>query len=284
MKKKQILFASLGCLLALFLIFGSRLVKAAVQPLLLPVSVSLNETPAAKQITLRTNDYVVFGAYQGEPILWQVLRMEDGNPLLWSSRILCFKAFDASGMDAVYHKGTDYTAQGSNSWVDSTLRQWLNSSEQSVPWTHCPPTEKNVLDGLNPYADEPGFLTGFSEAEQSLLAPRNGDLVFLLSQTELSQWVPAAKRTKELTHTAGMKDRSSYLNLPMSFEWYWTSSPAISTRTGVTAVTTSGSFYKDPAYDGHTGVCPAVLLKSRTVLASGDGTEANPYQIGRVAK
>lgn len=80
MKKKQILFASLGCLLALFLIFGSRLVKAAVQPLLLPASVSLNETPAAKQITLRTNDYVVFGAYQGEPILWQVLRMEDGPP------------------------------------------------------------------------------------------------------------------------------------------------------------------------------------------------------------
>ena len=83
-----------------------------------------------------------------------------------------------------------------------------------MPWSHCPPAAQNVLDGLNPYADEPGFLAGFTAQECSLLAERKGDLIFLLSQKEISGWVPAAKRAKRLTHTASVSDRSPYLNLP----------------------------------------------------------------------
>lgn len=284
MKQKQILLLAAACALALFFLCGGRLTKAALQPLLSSAAVTAEQTSAPAQVTLRRGDMVVFGACQGEPILWQVLRMEGGRPLLWSSRILCFKAFDAAGTDAAFHRGADLAAQGSNGWADSTLRQWLNSAEQSVPWSHCPPDARNVLDGMNPYAEEPGFLAGFQAAERALLAERSGDLVFLLSQKELNAWVPIAKRAKKLTRTASLQDQSPYLNLSMSAEWYWTSSPAGSTRTGVATVTTSGGFYKDPAYDGHTGVCPAVLLNSGTVSASGDGSAEHPYLIrGAVA-
>lgn len=279
MKKKRIILLAAACALALFLLCGGRLVKAALQPLLSPAPITADQASAPAQVTLRKGDMVVFGAYRGEPILWQVLRIESGRPLMWSSRILCFKAFDAAGAAAGFHEGPDHTAQGANGWADSTLRQWLNSAERAVPWSHCPPNAQNVLDGMNPYAEEAGFLTGFQAAERALLAERNGDLVFLLSQKELSRWVPIAERAKKLTRTASMLDQSAYLNLPMSPEWYWTSSPAGSTRTGVATVTTSGGFYKDPAYDGHTGVCPAVLLNSVSVSARGDGSAKKPYLI-----
>lgn len=279
MQKKQILYIALGLFLMLFLLFGGKAAKAIIQPLIAPAPAERHSKAKARNITLQANDYVLFGSYQGEPILWQVLRIQEGKPLLWSSRILCFKAFDAAGEDAALHRGADFAAQGSNSWADSSLRQWLNCAEQEVPWSHCPPAAQNVLDGLNPYADEPGFLAGFTAQECSLLAERKGDLIFLLSQKEISGWVPAAKRAKRLTHTASVSDRSPYLNLPMSPEWYWTSTPANSTRTGVATVTTNGSFYKDPAYDGHTGVCPAALLKTQNVKACGNGTQGSPYQL-----
>lgn len=279
MKKRTVFSLAAACALALFLLCGGRLTKVVLQPLLSPAPVAADQTSTPSRVSLKKGDAVLFGVYQGEPILWQVLRIEDGRPLLWSSRILCFKAFDAAGADAAFHRGPDLAAQGANGWADSTLRQWLNSAEQTVPWTHCTPNARNVLDGMNPYAEEPGFLTGFPAAERALLHARGGDLVFLLSQKELNGWVPIAKRAKKLTHTASLLDQSPYLNLSLSPEWYWTSSPSGSTRTGVTTVTTSGSFYKAPAYDGHTGVCPAVLLRGRSVLASGDGSAKNPYLI-----
>lgn len=284
MRRKQLLYIAPGLLLALFLLFGGKAAKTVIQPLIAPAPAVRNAAAQARTVTLQVNDYVSFGAYQGEPILWQVLRIQEGKPLLWSSRILCFKAFDAAGEDTAFHEGADYAAQGSSRWEDSSLRQWLNCAEQAVPWSHCPPAAQNVLDGLNPYADEPGFLAGFTALERSLLAERKGDLVFLLSQKEISGWVPAAKRAKLPTHTASVSDRSPYLNLAVSPEWYWTATPANSTRTGVAAVTTNGSFYKDPAHDGHTGVCPAVLLQSQSVKAGGSGTAGSPYQIGEMTE
>mgnify|MGYP000417608606 CR=1 FL=1 len=150
MQKKQILYIALGLFLMLFLLFGGKAAKAIIQPLIAPAPAERHSKAKARNITLQANDYVLFGSYQGEPILWQVLRIQEGKPLLWSSRILCFKAFDAAGEDAALHRGADFAAQGSNRWADSSLRQWLNCVEQEVPWSHCPPAAQNVLDGLNP--------------------------------------------------------------------------------------------------------------------------------------
>lgn len=104
MQKKQILYIALGLFLMLFLLFGGKAAKAIIQPLIAPAPAERHSKAKARNITLQANDYVLFGSYQGEPILWQVLRIQEGKPLLWSSRILCFKAFDAAGEDAALHR------------------------------------------------------------------------------------------------------------------------------------------------------------------------------------
>lgn len=189
MQKKQILYIALGLFLMLFLLFGGKAAKAIIQPLIAPAPAERHSKAKARNITLQANDYVLFGSYQGEPILWQVLRIQEGKPLLWSSRILCFKAFDAAGEDAALHRGADFAAQGSNRWADSSLRQWLNCVEQEVPCRTARLPHRMCWTG-EPYADEPGFLAGFTAQECSLLAERKGDLIFLLSQKEISGWVP----------------------------------------------------------------------------------------------
>src|SRR5690606_34292540 len=53
----------------------------------------------------KKGDIIEFGNYNNEPILWQVVHIdENGNPLLFSKRILTIKAFDASG-DKHEHDG-----------------------------------------------------------------------------------------------------------------------------------------------------------------------------------
>lgn len=75
MRKKQILCIALGLLLALFLLFGGKAAKAVIQPLIAPAPAVRNAAAQSRAVTLQANDYVLFGAYQGEPILWQVLRI-----------------------------------------------------------------------------------------------------------------------------------------------------------------------------------------------------------------
>ena len=124
-----------------------------------------NESTATSSIAV--GDAIELGTYKGSPITWVCVAIDDKGPLMLSKDILCDKAYDANGEDATYHgDGWGYIRKryGSNCWEDSNLRQWLNSSG-SVEWTHCPPTKDRVKDGLNPYDDEDGFLTGFTDAD-----------------------------------------------------------------------------------------------------------------------
>src|SRR5690606_3818013 len=56
----------------------------------------------------------------------------------------------------------------------SNIREWLNSEETNVSYTHNAPTEANVNNGQNEYADEKGFLAegNFTATERAMLAPR----------------------------------------------------------------------------------------------------------------
>ncbi|TCO68096.1 hypothetical protein [Marinisporobacter balticus] len=43
-------------------------------------------------IDLKTGDYIQFGKYNAVPILWRVINIdEDGDSLLFSDKIICFK-------------------------------------------------------------------------------------------------------------------------------------------------------------------------------------------------
>ena len=57
---------------------------------------------------------------------------------------------------------------GSNYWLSSNLREWLNSNSQTVRYTCNPPSSGYV--NSYPYDKEAGFLTGFTQEEQDAIA------------------------------------------------------------------------------------------------------------------
>lgn len=234
-----------------------------------------------ESVTLAKGDYVTFGTYLGEPILWQVLRTEsDGRVLLFSKYILTFKAYDASGKDAAAHNGADYEQFGSPGFSQSTLCQWLNSTEQHVSYTQCAPDKEHVYEGNNAYDGEPGFLSADNFSQGDLDSISN-DGVFLLSKKQISSWVSTSDRVKTCTAQAALQDNSHYLVTGGQAKWYWTSSPIGQNRCSVTTVTSSGGFYKSLPYDGETGVAPALWMKSgKTVSHGGNGSQTSPFEIG----
>ncbi len=140
-----------------------------VSILFLTFSIISKEVQAEEIV--KVGDYIQFGSYYDEPILWRVINIdEDGDPMLLSERILCLKAFDAAGD---YHTDDDRRKLGSNEWENSNIRQWLNSSEREINWIQNPPSAENVWKGHNPYYQEKGFITkdNFTENERNLIKP-----------------------------------------------------------------------------------------------------------------
>lgn len=120
--------------------------------------------------SIAVGDYITLGQYYGEPIIWRCVDIDENGPLMLSDKVLCFKAYDAAGENDTYHgDGWGYVRKqnGSNCWYDSNLRQWLNSTESVVNYTHCPPTSNAVT--CNPYASESGFLSSFTETEINMI-------------------------------------------------------------------------------------------------------------------
>ncbi len=222
------------------------------------------------QVQLRRGDYLFFGQYAGEPILWRVLAMEDGRPLLLAEHILCFKAFAAC----------DDPAAGSSAWEDSALRQWLNSTRAAVPWRGSAPEKSRVWEGRNPYAHEPGFLhsENFPPKLRALLDTSQGDAVFLPTRTQLKV-LSAPERRRAPTAAAVSRENSPYLFLRGS-GWYWTRDAIATNACSVASVTGKGTFYKSIATDGMNGVCPALRLRKAAILCfGGDGSAVRPYVI-----
>ena len=135
-------------------------------------------TPTQVASAVKLGDYVYFGRYLNEPILWRVININsDGNPVLFSEKIITYKAFDAAESGVHNETGGPYSNDqyhqmcGSNNWVYANLREWLNSSSQSVKYSTQPPIMDAVV--LNPYANEPGFLNNFTLTERSLIQQVN---------------------------------------------------------------------------------------------------------------
>jgi hypothetical protein len=222
---------------------------------------ALQKAEEAVPVTLQPGDFVYFGQYAGEPILWRVLALEDGKPLLLAERILCFKAFAACAAPAA----------GSSAWGGSALRQWLNSAEAAVEWQGAAPVKANIWGGYNPYAQEPGFLSpgNFDAAQLALLdSSENGDAVSLPTRKQLEP-LSIAARKRSPTPSALAGDRSPFLFL-RSTGWYWTRDAIATNACSICAVTGKGTFYKSLATDGMNGVCPLLRLRTATVLLAGD--------------
>lgn len=116
--------------------------------------------------SISIGDKITLGTYNGEPITWVCVDIDDNGPLMLSEDVLCVKEYDAPGASSTYHTdGWGYIREkyGSNCWYDSNIRQWLNSNESAVSWTHCPPS----------YSSEAGFMTNFSPEDLNCIKTVN---------------------------------------------------------------------------------------------------------------
>lgn len=174
-----------------------------------------NTTSKPKEILIGST--ITLGKYNNAPIEWRVLKISDDgkSAVLIAQNIVTIKGFDAaeSGKSG-YYEGEfqngnnlqDLTIQkvafGDNTWANSSLRDWLNSTSEVVTYTGHAPTAQAFTDRYNSYETEPGFLFGFKKEELDLIldttisTPGNPlsdtefiettDKVFLLSTEELS--------------------------------------------------------------------------------------------------
>lgn len=122
---------------------------------------------------INIGDYILFGTYNEEPIIWRIINKDDdGDLLLWSEYIISYKAFDGAESGRWKETGGIYTNDcerqmyGSNRWYNSNLRQWLNSDRKRVNYTTQPPISSAIRKGYNAYDDEAGFLFGFTSKEK----------------------------------------------------------------------------------------------------------------------
>ncbi len=276
--------------------------------LILASSVTAGAAQVSLSGELPIGSYVQFGEYEDKPIIWQVIHNDENGSVLFARDIVSYKAFDAKG-DKVDGRDCKYNSrqeEGSNYWERSNLREWLNSREQIVAYSHqVPDCEHTIGVWYKPfggetkeidvsYANEPGFLSNFHDAElaaiqemqiktfiSSIDAPvKDGgtqvwadkqnndnawfkytrDKVFLLSRTELQTWLSANK----------LSDQAPWYTFPNGVQanTYWVRTP------DPNYASTIGNMN---AYRAN-GVRPALYLKPAYQM-SGPGTSDAPYAI-----
>lgn len=232
-----------------------------------------------EKVELKQGDYIFFGQYLGEPILWKVADVtKNGKTLLMSEYILCFKAFDScSGKN----RERDVRKYGSSNWDICTLNQWLNSKNNIVEYRHSIPNAKNVMNGMNAYSKEAGFLN-----QRNFTSNLSGSIVgdvFVPSEKMLKKYNDGKLPKKYCTKSAIKNNNSGFILSTKKAMWYWMKDSVSSNNVSVAAVTSSGSKYKSLAYDSLTGVCPALYVKTNFVVSiAGNGEMNNPYIIGSV--
>lgn len=133
---------------------------------MLAVLVSLLPQVASADTSIKTGDYIRLGTYDGKPVIWRCVGMDDNGLLMLSNDILCYKSYDASGE----HHNNRRNGYGSNLWAESNIRCWLNSDKSEVEYI-CGnvPNAENTWLGINSYDKESGFLTNFSATEKQAI-------------------------------------------------------------------------------------------------------------------
>lgn len=131
-------------------------------------------TLADSSTSIKVGEYIILGKYYGEPILWRCVAIDENGPLMLSDKILCLKAYDAKGNSEYHYVSGAFSSirkqYGSNCYADSNIRQWLNSTDTHITWTHDEPSNQNVSGG-NSYNTESGFLSpsNFNDNERNCM-------------------------------------------------------------------------------------------------------------------
>ncbi|MBR2590931.1 MAG: hypothetical protein IKE65_08405 [Clostridia bacterium] len=264
MKKRVILICC-----ALLLVLGVKIFAPEIKGMLVKPTAYAAEQETAHSVTIKNNQYLFFGAYNDEPILWRVLEVKGGKTLLLSENVITFKAMNAADAHHRY---------GSSDYESSTIKQWLNSTG-TVEYTRAVPSKENVYLSYNAYAEESGFLSDnhFSAAARAVIAQEG---VFLPEEALLKQYLSEEERIKYPSAGAVKQDEAPFVRPASQGVWYFTASKNEYSSMSVVAVTSSGGFYKTPANDGTCGIAPAMKLKQTALpCTGGEGTKDSPYYV-----
>lgn len=166
-KSRRVVF--IGLLIVMILLFGAFMYNGVIGKRNLEPD--LNSSKASDHIkkSFKIGDYILFGKYNNERILWRVINIDEaGSPLLFMENVITIKSYDSRG---AAHKNPDRVKFGSNYWENSNIRQWLNAENQISQWMQNPPSNENVFESSNSYDRELGFLcdNNFSPEEKKLI-------------------------------------------------------------------------------------------------------------------
>lgn len=188
-----------------------RIVSIIIALSMMITFLSIAPMQAQGNTKIKVGDYVRFGSYYGDTILWRVIHIDkDGDPLLFAENILTLKAFDAGGN---YHSHNLDKAYGSNDWEGSNIRQWLNSSDESIKWIQNPPNASNTSD--NAYDKEKGFLAQGNFTIEDRNAIKTVTNKVLLADNKMSKrdgGTEAYKNHRDIEEAVKNYDRAYYKN------------------------------------------------------------------------
>jgi hypothetical protein len=243
---------------------------------------------------------VKMGSIYGNAIQWKIKgKNHPGYPsgaiTVVSDRIIKIMASDAKEPNNGDSNRKNY---GSNRYIYSNLRQWLN--KKGSPWYEAqpgadgPPASGAVT--YNPYENIPAFLTGFTDQEiaailtTTLMVNRASfdgsgqetftDKIFNLSEKE----VGLTTDTAEGSTLEGFTDNASRIAYPTTdavansdytssslnanIAWYyWLRTPYASDSYNVRNVVTNGTLTNRYAYNGNIGLRPACNLDSSNLVS-----------------
>ena len=292
-----------------------------VMALLLSVVLMLGLLPlpvraAGAETGVQLGDYIRLGSYDGEPILWRCVSVDENGPLMLSDKVLCdsmpYDAQTSENSTSGSHRRSGYRSKyGSNHWRDSDMRSWLNSDAAAgeVKWLCGNPPKDGYIMGGGAYAGKAGFLNGFTPDEAAAIktvtqraivshpeytagyidAP-GADLPYNTDIGSVADGYGGA-HYENITDKVFLLDvkqlHTVYENLGGYYigqnrngvSWnYWLRTPVTDCNHDMRYVSSQGSIGRDAPCKGYYGVRPAFYLDAAYyAVISGSGTAADPY-------
>ena len=288
------------------------LLSAVLTLCLLPLPVRA----AGAETGVRLGDYIQLGRYEGEPILWRCVSVDENGPLMLSDRVLCdsmpYDAQTSENSASGSHRRSGYRSKyGSNHWRDSDMRSWLNSDADAgqVEWLCGNPPKDGYIMGGGAYDGKAGFLNGFTANESAAIKtvtqrsivshpeytagyidapgadlPYNTDIGSVADGYEGAHYENITDKVflldvKQL-HTVYENLGGYYIGQNRSgVSWnYWLRTPVTDCNHDMRYVSPQGSIGRDAPCKGYYGVRPAFYLDAAYyAVTSGSGTAADPY-------
>ena len=288
------------------------LLSAVLTLCLLPLPVRA----AGAETGVQLGDYIRLGSYDGEPILWRCVSVDENGPLMLSDKVLCdsmpYDAQTSENSTSGSHRRSGYRSKyGSNHWRDSDMRSWLNSDAKAgqVTWLCGNPPKDGYIMGGGAYDGKAGFLNGFTRDEAAAIKTvtqrsivshpeytagyidaSGADLPYNTDIDSVADGYEGA-HYENITDKVFLLDVKQlctvYENLGSYYiaqnrngvNWsYWLRTPVTDCNHDMRYVSPQGSIGRDAPCKGYYGVRPAFYLDAAYyAVTSGSGTETDPY-------